>query len=99
MPLVGNKCAFIYLASVYEEKKIVMLKFLQSICTPEGIFPPDLMSLMKDFCESDPSLKASTKVSQIIIKLFKCDVQFKGGERWSRCMDEDEKVIQLVMIG
>ena len=57
------------------------------------------MSLMKDFCESDPSLKASTKVSQIIIKLFKCDVQFKGGERWSRCMDEDEKVIQLVMIG
>ena len=62
LPLVGDKCAFIYLASVYEEKKIVMLKFLQSICTPEGVFPSDLMGRMKDFCEADPALKASTKV-------------------------------------
>ena len=59
LPLVGNKCAFIYLASVYEEKKIVMLKFLQSICTPEGVFPSDLMGRMKDFCEADPALKAA----------------------------------------
>ena len=68
LPLVGNKCAFIYLASVYEEKKIIMLKFLQSICTPEGVFPSDLMGRMKDFCEADPALKAATKVRMRVMR-------------------------------
>ena len=47
---------------MYEEKKIIMLQFLQSICSPEGVFPADLMTRMKDFCEADEHLKASTKV-------------------------------------
>ena len=59
---MGDKCSYIYLASVYEEKKIIMLQFLQSICSPEGMFPNDLMTRMKDFCEADEHLKASTKV-------------------------------------
>ena len=66
LPLVGDKCAFIYLASVYESKKIVMLHFLQSICTADGTFPSDLMARMKDFCEADPNLKAATKVRKLL---------------------------------
>jgi hypothetical protein len=62
LPLVGNKCSFIYLATVYEEKKVVMLQFLQSICSADGTFPDDLMGRMKDFCEGNPALKAATKV-------------------------------------
>ena len=64
---MGDKCSFIYLASVYEEKKIVMLHFLQSICSEDGSFPADLMGRMKDFCEADDSLKAATKVSTMMI--------------------------------
>ena len=59
---MGDKCSYIYLASVYEEKKIIMLQFLQSICSPEGVFPADLMTRMKDFCEADEHLKSATKV-------------------------------------
>jgi hypothetical protein len=62
LPLVGNKCSFIYLATVYEEKKVVMLHFLQSICSADGTFPDDLMGRMKEFCEGNPDLKAATKV-------------------------------------
>lgn len=42
---------------------MVMLHFLQSICSADGTFPEDLMGRMKDFCEGNPDLKAATKVS------------------------------------
>ena len=66
---MGDKCSFIYLASVYEEKKIVMLHFLQSICAEDGTFPADLMGRMKDFCEADDSLKAATKVCRVVMMM------------------------------
>ena len=62
LPAEGVKGAYIYLASVYEEKKVEMLKFLQSICSTSGEFPADLMGRMKDFCEGNPDLKSSTKI-------------------------------------
>jgi leucyl-tRNA synthetase len=61
LPPVGDKCTMIYLASIYEEKKVIMLHFLQSICTHEGTFPSDLMGQMKTFCEADSRLSAFTK--------------------------------------
>lgn len=55
---------------MYEEKKIIMLQFLQSICSPEGVFPADLMARMKDYCEGDEHLKASTKVCIVYLVFF-----------------------------
>jgi len=57
--ITGQKCAYVYLASSYEEKKVVILQWLQSQCDAKGEFPADLTKQMMAFVESRAELKAS----------------------------------------
>lgn len=59
--LTGPKSATVYIASVFEAKKIAVLTFLQGLCSEAGEFPEDLLKQMKTFVEADPELKKDTK--------------------------------------
>ena len=61
LKVASPKHVTIYLATLYEPKKIEVLKYLQSLWTEDGAFPVDLLKQMKSFLESDPVLQADTK--------------------------------------
>mmetsp|Transcript_15672 Transcript_15672/g.21502 ORF Transcript_15672/g.21502 Transcript_15672/m.21502 type:complete len:914 (+) Transcript_15672:2-2743(+) len=61
LKVASPKHVTIYLATLYEPKKIEVLKYLQSLWTEDGTFPADLLKQMKSFLESEPSLQADTK--------------------------------------
>lgn len=57
------KSANVYISTSFDEKKIEVLKFLQTMYDIDAQgFPKDLLSKMKEFFESNPALKSSTKV-------------------------------------
>ena len=58
----GPKSVIVYLASTFEEKRIVLLRWMQKICDADGSFPDDLLKRMKDFVEGDNDLKKDTKL-------------------------------------
>ena len=58
----GPKSVIVYLASTFEEKRIVLLRWMQKTCDADGSFPDDLIKRMKDFVESDNDLKKDTKL-------------------------------------
>eukprot|EP01038_Epipyxis_sp_PR26KG_P005664 gene5664-7821_t len=62
----GPKSVYVYLASTYDNKKIEVLKFLQSVfihnTNGNNSFPEELLKLMKSFLESHEELKKDTKV-------------------------------------
>jgi hypothetical protein len=61
LKIANPKSANIFLSNVYEEKKVEVLKYLQSVSCPAGGFPASLMIDMKAFCEGHPKLQSDTK--------------------------------------
>ena len=58
----GAKGGYIFVASSYEEKKISLLKWMQTLADPAtGTLPSDFTTRMKSHIESDPELKPATK--------------------------------------
>lgn len=58
----GPKSVIVYLANTFEEKKILLLRWMQTICDTDGGFPDDLLKRMKEFVENDNELKKDTKM-------------------------------------
>ncbi len=56
------KCAYVYLAVTYEEKKVEVLRYMQMQCDPEGRFAADFLKEFKAYLESNEQLKGETKV-------------------------------------
>jgi leucyl-tRNA synthetase len=61
-----NKLQILY-ASAYEEKKIVVLDFLQTKCNEEGVFVEPVIPLLKDFLASRDDLK-DKQVTKILMQ-------------------------------
>jgi leucyl-tRNA synthetase len=60
--VTGAKNLIVYLANTFEDKKIVLLRWMQSVCNADGHLPEDLLKQMKDFVEGSDELKKDTKV-------------------------------------
>ena len=58
----GPKSVIVYLANTFEEKKILLLRWMQKICDPDGGFSDDLLKRMKEFVEGEGELKKDTKL-------------------------------------
>jgi len=93
LPADGVKQAHIYLASVYEPKKVDMLRFLQSICSPTGEFPADLMARMKEFCEGNPDLKPATKLLMQFGAFMRDEAKDRGADALAVEQPFDQKAI------
>jgi leucyl-tRNA synthetase len=61
-----NKLQILY-ASAYEEKKVVVLDFLQTKCNEEGVFAEPVIPLLKDFLASRDDLK-DKQVTKILMQ-------------------------------
>ena len=59
----GAKAGYIFLSSHYEDKKITLLKWMQTLADPvTGVLPADFIQRMKAHLENSPELKADTKL-------------------------------------
>jgi leucyl-tRNA synthetase len=93
----GPRCAHIYLASVYEEKKITMLRYLQTICDESGAFPEDLMQRMKTFVEGDAGLKKDTKLLMQFGAFMRDEAKDRGPDALATELSFDQKAILQVI--
>lgn len=85
--------AYVYVASIYDEKKVTMLKFLQSICDERGELPSDLMLSMKNFLESQPDLKKDTKFLMQFGAFMRDEAKERGPDALATEMAFDQKSI------
>lgn len=89
----NTKGAAIYIASIYSEKKIVLLKYLQSICDNNGNLPTDVLKAMKEFLENDPDLKKDTKVLMQFGAFMRDEAKERGLDALATEMAFDQKAI------
>jgi leucyl-tRNA synthetase len=89
----GKPKCNIYVASRFEPNKIEMLKFLQSICDPNGKFPADIIPQMIAFLDSNPELKKDTKNLMQFGSFMRNEAQECGPEMLATEMAFDQKNI------
>lgn len=93
LKIASPKAAHVFIASIYEDKKVSMLKMLQSVCDDAGNFPADLMKRMKDFCEGDPALKKDTKLLMQFGAFMRDEAKDRGRDALAFEMTFDQKAI------
>ena len=89
----GAKSAVVYLASVYEEKKVTILEFLAGLCSTQGVFPDDLLKRMKDFVESRPELKKDTKILMQFGAFMRDEAKERGADALAVEQAFDQKAL------
>jgi hypothetical protein len=93
LKIAAPRSVHVFIASVYEEKKVAMLKMLQTVCDDQGNFPTDLMKQMKDFCEGDPALKKDTKQLMQFGAFMRDEAKDRGRDALAIQMTFDQKAI------
>lgn len=91
--VANPKAAHIFIASVYEEKRITVLKFLQTVCDTRGNFPADLLKDMKEFIEGQPELKSETKQLMQFGAFMRDEAKERGPDALAIEMTFDQKSI------
>jgi len=93
LKIASPKCAIVYLASTYEEKKIKVLKYLQTVIDKDGKFPADLMKLMKDWIESNADMKKDAKLLLQFGAFMRDEALDRGPDALATEMAFDQKAI------
>jgi leucyl-tRNA synthetase len=93
LKIPSPKAVHVFIASMYEGKKVSMLKMLQSVCDEAGNFPADLMRQMKEFCEGDPALKKDTKLLMQFGAFMRDEAKDRGKDALAFEMTFDQKAI------
>ena len=88
-----QKNAYIYVSNGYDKKKVVLLKFLQSIADEEGGLPADLMVQMKNYLESQPELKADTKLLMQFGAFMRDEAKERGLDALATELPFDQRAI------
>lgn len=89
--------AHVYISSTYEDKKVLILKFLQSLYDQSTkTFPIDLLKKMKVFVESDPLWKKETKVLMQFGAFMRDEALERGYDALAISLDFDQKQILQV---
>lgn len=90
----GTKGGYIFIASYYEEKKVRMLKWMQTLCDPKtGAMPADFIQQMKAYLEADPDLKASTKTLMQFGAFMRDEAKDRGVDALATELPFDQRAI------
>jgi leucyl-tRNA synthetase len=93
LKIATPRCANVYIASTYEEKKVSVLKFLQSVIGGDGKFPADLMKIMKDWIENNPDMKKDAKLLLQFGAFMRDEANDRGPDALATEMTFDQKAI------
>jgi hypothetical protein len=91
--IANPKCSYVYLASTYEEKKVRVLQYLQTVIDGAGKFPSDLMKLMKDWIESNADMKKDAKLLLQFGAFMRDEANDRGPDALATEMAFDQKAI------
>jgi leucyl-tRNA synthetase len=95
-----HKHVQVYISSVFESKKISILKFMQPLFDPTipNKFPTDLLKMMKDFVENDSTLKKDTKILMQFGAFMRDEAVERGYDALATEMTFDQKLILQVCL-
>lgn len=93
----GPKSVIVYLANTFEEKKIVLLRWMATICDKDGGFPEDLLKRMKDFVEGDGDLKKDTKLLMQFGAFMRDEAKERGIDALAEVAPFDQMAILNVL--
>ena len=91
-----TKQAEIYVATIFEPKKVKLLQFMQTLCEADGSFPADLLKTMKSFVEGDAFLKPDTKGLMQFGAFMRDEAKERGQDALATEMTFDQKYILQV---
>ncbi len=92
---IGNpRAAHIYLATTYEPKKVIVLRYMQTLCDANGKFDPDtFVKTMKAFFESTEELKNDTKTLMQFAAFMREEAAERGLDALAAEMQFSQKAI------
>eukprot|EP01035_Chromulina_nebulosa_P027413 gene27413-36056_t len=93
LKVASPKAVNIFLATVYEPKKIQVLLYLQSVIQADGGFPADIIKQLKAFLESRPDLKADTKTLMQFGSFMKDEALERGADALAVELPFNQKAI------
>lgn len=88
------RSAYVYIANVFEPKKVQMLNFLLTHYNADtNTFTDNLLSIMKDFVNSDTELKKDTKVLMQFGAFMRDEAFERGPDALAETIAYDQKAI------
>ena len=98
LKVASPKHVNIFLATVYEPKKIQVLLYLQSVIQADGGFPADIIKQMKAFLEARSDLKADTKTLMQFGSFMKDEALERGSDALAVELAFNQKAILEVLL-
>ena len=98
--LSGPKGGYIFIATAYEPKKVQMLRWMQTLADPAtGALPADFIPKMKTWIESDPELKAATKLLMQFGAFMRDEAKERGFDALATELPFDQRALLEVSEG
>jgi leucyl-tRNA synthetase len=88
----GSRGAYVYISKAFDEKKVVVLDYLQRMFV-NGSFPADLTKQLKAFLEASESLKPLTKVLMQFGAFMRDEALERGADALATEMVFDQRAI------